>query len=520
MEKVVVLFPVRNAGPLARKTLEALKGQTLTQWKCYLLDQGEKQAAVRELLAALADDRFAAGPGGLVTLARMMNWAVANTEAPYILPLPEGVVLEPQALARFVDFMEARPQAAVAYSCYAERKPDGTREHVQLYPHEGCVHERFDFGFVKFYRSAHLRKIGGFREDLVYAAEYDVELKLGDDYTLELIDEDLYCVEVPEHAESAPGALHSPGKGKLGGFSYVFYPPDLEKEVTSVFEDMLKRRGAYIDHETVPVPYPKQAYPVMASIVIPVLNRAKYIGNAIERVLEQTFQDFEIIVVDNGSTDGTVEIVQEYAKKDPRVRLIRGTGKTIASALNDGIRAARGKYICQLDSDDEYVPTTLEKMIGHLESHPKCGLAISYYELMDENRNSIPGIEPVTHKGYTRNQILRRDGAGALRVFPKVVLEEMGLYDEKNYGNFGEDYDMVLKVGEKYDVDRVHEVLYRYRRHSDNTDVTRDPLEKIRNKNNARLAALRRRQEINRKLGKLPPRIAEKLDREKARQAQ
>jgi GT2 family glycosyltransferase len=520
MEKVVVLFPVQHAGELTRKTLEAVKGQSLKEWKCYLLDQGEKGPVVQELLASLADERFAAGPGGLVTLAKMMNWAIGNTQAPYILPLPEGVILEPQALARFVEFMETNPQAAVAYSCYAEVKPDGTKEKVQLYPHEGCIHERFDFGYVKFYRASSLRKIGGFREDLVHAAEYDVELKLGDDYTLELIDEVLYSVEVPQQAETAPGALHSPGKGKYGGFSYVFYPPDVEKEVTSVFEDMLKRRGAYIDHETVPVPYPKEPYPVMASVVIPVLNRAKYIGNAIERLLEQTFQDFEVIVVDNGSTDGTVEIVQEYAKKDPRVRLIRGTGNCIASALNDGIRAARGKYICQLDSDDEYVPTTLEKMIAHMESHPKCGLTISYYELMDENRNKIPGIEPITHKGYSRNQILRRDGAGALRVFPKVVLEEMGLYDEKNYGNFGEDYDMVLKVGEKYDVDRVHEVLYRYRRHSDNTDVTRDPLMKIRNKNNARLAALRRRQEINRKLGKLPPHIAAKLDQEMAKEAQ
>ncbi|MGB9691591.1 MAG: glycosyltransferase family 2 protein [Candidatus Sumerlaeaceae bacterium] len=519
MEKVVILFPVQNAGPLARKTLEALKGQTLKEWKCYLLDQGQQGETVRMLLAELADERFTQGPEGLITLAKMMNWALGNTEAQYILPLPEGVILESHALERFVNFLDTNPQAAVAYSCYAQSKADATKEKVQLYPHEGCIHERFDFGYLKLYRAAYLHKIGGFREDLVHAAEYDVDLKLGDDYTLELLDEVLYTVGTPEQQESAPGALHSPGKGKYGGFSYVFYPPDVEKEVTTVFEDMLKRRGAYIDHETVPVPYPKEPYPVMASVVIPVLNRAKYIGNAIERVLEQTFQDFEVIVVDNGSTDGTVEIVQEYAKKDPRVRLIRGTGNCIASALNDGIRAARGKYICQLDSDDEYVPTTLEKMIAHLESHPKCGLAISYYELMDENRNTIKDVPPVTHKGYTRNQILRRDGAGALRVFPKVVLEEMGLYDEKNYGNFGEDYDMVLKVGEKYDVDRVHEVLYRYRRHSDNTDVTRDPLMKVRNKNNARLAAVRRRQEINRKLGKLPPHIAEKLDREKAKEA-
>src|SRR5690606_37388184 len=127
------------------------------------------------------------------------------------------------------------------------------------------------------------------------------------------------------------------------------------------------------------VPYPDKPYDVLATVIIPVLNLAKYIGNALDRVLDGTFQDFEVVVIDNGSTDGTQAIVEEYSKKDPRIRLIHGKGGSIASALNEGIRAARGKYICQLDSDDEYTPDTLEMMVGHIESHPKCGLAISYY---------------------------------------------------------------------------------------------------------------------------------------------
>lgn len=502
MPKFAILFPVHGKSPLAVKTLKALASQTQGDWTCYCIDESPNLESVKALQEELKDKRIDAAPAGLNTVARMVNWAAKSAGAAFILPLPEGVIFKPGALAAFEKHFADSPNSAAAYSCYAEVKADGSESKVQVYSHEGCPHERFEFGFVKVYRTAHLEEIGGFREDLVHAAEYDVELKLADNRTLDAIDEVLYNVETPEKAAAAPGALYSPGKGKLGGFSYVFYPPDLEKEITSVFEEMLHRRGAYVDHDTVAVPYPKEPYPFLASVVIPVLNRAKFVGNAIERVLEGTFKEFEVVIVDNGSTDGTQDVVKKYADKDPRVRLISGTGNCIASAINDGIRAARGKYICQLDSDDEYTPDTLEKMVGHLESNPKCGLAISYYELMDENRGKVEGIDPVTHKGYTRNQILRRDGAGALRVFPKAVLEEMGLYDEKNYGNFGEDYDMVLKVGEKYDVDRVHFVLYRYRRHSDNTDVTRDPIMKIRNKNNARLAALKRRKDINRKFGK------------------
>jgi hypothetical protein len=74
---------------------------------------------------------------------------------------------------------------------------------------------------------------------------------------------------------------------------------------------------------------------------------------------------------------------------------------------------------------------------------------------------------------------------------------QFGLFDEKELGHYGEDYDLVLKVGEKYEVGRVHEVYYRYRRHADNTDVRRDPEMKIYNKTLARLHALKRRQVMN-----------------------
>ncbi|MCX7717266.1 MAG: glycosyltransferase [Candidatus Sumerlaeaceae bacterium] len=506
MSKFAILYPAAGPEDLLREGLERLKQQSHRDWVCQVVDLTESQETGKKLVAEAADERVKLCPERLDTLARMINWAMGHNSAGYVTVLPPGVLLRPEALARFAEEFSNRPQAACLYSCYSERKPDGTTVFNQLYPHEGAVHERFDFGYVKIYREARLKEIGGFDESLVHAAEYDVDLKLTDAHTLELVDADLYEVVLPPSdagADTAPKALYSPGKGKLGGFSYVFYPPDLEAEITSVFEKMLRRRGAWIDHDTVPVPYPERPYRVKASVVIPILNRKRFIGNAIERVLEGTFSDFEIIVVDNGSTDGTIEEVRKYVDKDARVKLVVQKGPSIAYALNTGIRMAAGKYICQLDSDDEYTPDTLEKMVGHMETHPKCGLAISYYELMEEDRSRVEGVAPVTHAGYSRNQILRRDGAGALRVFPKVVLEEMGYYDEENFGNFGEDYDMVLKVGEKYDVDRVHHVLYRYRRHPDNTDVTRDPLMKVRNKNNARLNALRRRIEINKRLGKI-----------------
>jgi hypothetical protein len=161
--------------------------------------------------------------------------------------------------------------------------------------------------------------------------------------------------------------------------------------------------------------------------------------------------------------------------------------------LNDGVRAARGWAICQLDSDDLYLPQTLDRMIGHLEKEPLCALAISHYQLADSSGRPLPDAPIVTHAGHTRNQILRRDGAGALRVYRRSVLLALGLFDAERFGDFGEDYDMVLRITEHHRLDRVAEVLYIYRRHEGNTDMTRPEELKYKNKNRARQMALRRR---------------------------
>ncbi|MCB2154118.1 polysaccharide biosynthesis protein [bacterium] len=411
----------------------------------------------------------------------------------FVAASPEARIL-PTLAPRLAEAF-SREEVAVAYGDYIERDAEGNESLVELQDHAGCPHERFDFGPVIAYRAGMVQAVGKLDEELEFAFQYDLHLRLMQEGLFVRMTEPIAVV--PAAASDQVTALHSPGRGPLGGFSYVFYPPEVEAEVTQVFEKALRQIGAWIDQPTHRVPTPDEEPEVTASIVVPVLNREDTIGNAIRSVLEGTYQDFEIIVVDNGSTDQTCDAVAELIEEDHRVRLIDGMGDSIASALNDGIRVARGRYICQLDSDDEYVPETLERMIEQLESNPKCGLAISYYRLIDEEGNVIEDVPPVTHTGYSRNQIVRRDGAGAVRVFPKTVLEEMGLYDEEHYGNFGEDYDMVLKVSERYDVDRVSEVLYHYRRHSGNTDMTRDPKTKYVNKNRARQMALRRRMRMN-----------------------
>lgn len=431
--------------------------------------------------------------------AALFNDAAEEATADFVCVLPPDVYPLP-GFAEAVTAAFSDPKVAMVYTDYIIQQGSEQRRE-KLWPFQNNIDERFSLGYFRVYRKQVVLENGGFNEDYNYAEEYDFRLRIQDRFRVQHIDQPLYksVVREMERADPVLSKLHSPGQGAKGGFSYLFYTPEMEREVEFAFKEYLRRQNCYLTHRNRLIASGEdEQFEVMVSVVIPILNRRRFIRKTIETVLNGNFDDFEILVVDNGSTDGTQAEVRSIP--DPRVRLVQHDGTCIAEALNRGIREARGKYIAQLDSDDEYVPETLKTMVAYMETHPRCALAISYYELIDIDSKVIEEMGVIKHLEYDRNNILRVDGAGALRFFHKKVLEEFGLYNVEKYGNFGEDYDMVLKISEHYDVDRVHKVLYRYRRHEDNTDVQRPAAMKVYNKNNARQDALQRRRLLNQKM--------------------
>ena len=428
------------------------------------------------------------------TLGQMLENARTTQPADFYLWIPPGVVVMPEGLDKFVEAFVKHPKGSLFVSNYLLNDRE-----VQIHPFRDDLTEREDFGAVWGLPAWALQEIGGLNKKLKHTTFYDLRLKLAEAGELVYIEEVTHAVQEPaENEESKSTALFYPGRGAYGGFSYLFMDPDEEKETEDVFYDCLKRRGAFLDGETATViPSVRNDDAPIVSVVIPVHNRARFLPLAVESVLRGTLQDFEIIIIDNASSDNSREVAEKLAKKDARIHVIANDVNLIARALNMGVAAAKGTYIAQLDSDDEYTPNTLADMVGHFEEHPNCGLAISYYELMDEKGATLEDFGIIKHLEYNRNNILRVDGAGAVRVWHRSVIQEFGGFNDVDFPNYGEDYDLVLKVGEKYDVDRVHEVCYRYRRHPGNTDALRRPVDKIRAKTFARTEAVARRRKIN-----------------------
>ncbi|MDB5188951.1 MAG: glycosyl transferase [Candidatus Nomurabacteria bacterium] len=170
------------------------------------------------------------------------------------------------------------------------------------------------------------------------------------------------------------------------------------------------------------------------SIIIPVLNEARWISNTLNAVLGQSYQDFEIIVVDNACTDNTVAIVQEFMKRDARIHLVHCPTRGLLHARNAGLRAAQGDIIVQLDADNIPQPDWLFNAAKHLEDKDIVGLAgiYDYYDASAWFRYSTLFVGFVMMPIGNLYVQKRKFGAfmiGGNAFIRKWVLEDMGGYD-------------------------------------------------------------------------------------------
>jgi glycosyltransferase involved in cell wall biosynthesis len=179
------------------------------------------------------------------------------------------------------------------------------------------------------------------------------------------------------------------------------------------------------------------------SVIIPCYNTAKYLGQAIESVLSQTFGDFEIIVVDDGSTDNTAEITQSFA--DSRIHYIQHPrNKGLAAARNTGIQHSRGKYICFLDADDYFLPHKLKKQIIFLENYQDYGLVSGGYLRVDKEGNLLKKCEPRVGPIFLEQALAVNPFIVHSTLIRREWIERVGFFDEDLRA--GEDWDLHCRL--------------------------------------------------------------------------
>jgi glycosyltransferase involved in cell wall biosynthesis len=214
-----------------------------------------------------------------------------------------------------------------------------------------------------------------------------------------------------------------------------------------------------------------------ASVIIPVRNRVKTIGDAIESVLMQkTNFKFNLIVIDNHSTDGTSEVISSFSKKDERLihYIPERNDLGIGGCWNAGVHHNKcGKFAVQLDSDDIYKDENTLQTVVDLFHKEKCAMVIGSYQITDFNLNPLPpGL--IDHKEWTSdngpNNALRINGLGAPRAFYTPVLREIKIPNV----SYGEDYSAGLAISRQYKIGRIYHSIYMCRRWEGNSDAQLD----------------------------------------------
>ncbi|MFQ6606807.1 MAG: glycosyltransferase [Fidelibacterota bacterium] len=403
------------------------------------------------------------------------------------------------------------PNAGMIYSDY-ELVDQGVVKEIQLLNHHaGRLRDNQDYGYVFLWNRQLISDLGYFDEYLEYNSLYDTRLKLSEKGAIVHI------------ANNMQGSLYTvmAKKQEADVFDYLKAGKDIQQEAERVLTDHLRRMGAYLPPGKYyqERPQPSTPPPLKASVIIPVYFRPEFIGTAIESVQAQTEPEIEVIVVVNGGqADPTVQEVKRYLTTGdryrpdkPAVRLLVTDINNIGFCLNLGVRHAQGEYYVQLDSDDRLKPQAVAMILQTFASDPTMGMVIGSYEVWEKKSSGdivrMEAIPVVTHDEWTedngRNNLLRINGAGAPRAIPIQLIKEMGYFsinDEPFARNYGEDYDLVLRISEHYRIGRIYEPIYEVIRHAGGTDHSIDQATTDRNdeaKDWMRKQALLRRQRLN-----------------------
>ncbi len=201
---------------------------------------------------------------------------------------------------------------------------------------------------------------------------------------------------------------------------------------------------------------------VRISVIIPTYNRAEFLVEAIRSVLNQTFKDYEIIIVDDGSTDNTKAVLQKFSNK---IRYFYQENKGVSTARNRGIKEASGEYIAFLDSDDIWKINKLSKQIELIESNTKIGLVCCLMDAVDSKGKLLNQIKPKVYPGRNFEEAILRGATYPSTFFiRRECFEEVGLFNE-NIVIF-EDLDLYLRIVLKFKILIDNEPLVYYRIHS------------------------------------------------------
>jgi glycosyltransferase involved in cell wall biosynthesis len=212
--------------------------------------------------------------------------------------------------------------------------------------------------------------------------------------------------------------------------------------------------------------------PPTVSIVMPVYRSDIYLEEAIESIIKQTFNDFELLLIVDKPTFETRQIIKKYLQRDNRISAYyHETRLGLIDSLNYGCRIAKGKYIARMDSDDICLSKRLEKQIKFLEQHPDIGIVGSFIESINDKGHILNKIQVPSNPKAVRFGLIYYDCiVHPSIVIRKNILNQLNCYSKNAF--YVEDYDLWIRASTITDIANIPEVLLKYRIHESNTSIS------------------------------------------------
>jgi glycosyltransferase involved in cell wall biosynthesis len=214
---------------------------------------------------------------------------------------------------------------------------------------------------------------------------------------------------------------------------------------------------------------------------MPVYNAARYVRQAVASILAQTFRDFELIAVDDGSTDHSKRLLEELAATDARVRVISRPNTGIVGALNDGLSAAKGEFIARMDADDFALPTRFATQLAYLRAHPRCVALGTDIVYTDPEGRPLIRHHPMEEHAAILDQLLEGNGGALIHptvIFRRAAVEEVGRYRQQF--NFIEDLDLFLRLSDVGHLANLPGMFLHYRQHLKSVNHTQGTREDLK----------------------------------------
>jgi glycosyltransferase involved in cell wall biosynthesis len=202
------------------------------------------------------------------------------------------------------------------------------------------------------------------------------------------------------------------------------------------------------------------------SVLLPVYNGQPYLDAAVGSILMQSFQDFELIAIDDGSTDGSLQLLQQYAKMDSRLRVLSRAHGGVAEALNDGIEAASGEFLARMDADDVALSLRLETQVGFLRQHPEVVLVGSRVLLIDPEGQTLFETDQPLANAQIQHAIL--SGLGWVVVNPASMMRTSAVCTAGGYrAEYSpcEELDLLVRLSELGQLANLPQILLHYRQY-------------------------------------------------------